>query len=143
MNRLALISNSPCETEELGQRLGSILTRGMFIALRGELGSGKTCFTRGVVATAAPQSAQMVASPTFAIMNEYPGEIPIYHFDFYRLKKLEEAYDIGYEEYFYSGDYCFIEWPELVMDILPESYVEIEIEWNLIDDTRNISFTKK
>ena len=139
MNRLALTSNSPCETEELGQRLGSILTRGMFIALRGELGSGKTCFTRGVVATAAPQSAQMVASPTFAIMNEYPGEIPIYHFDFYRLSSCHEIAELGFEEYFQDDGICIAEWSERLGELLPQNYLNINFE-HAGDDQRHIIF---
>ena len=71
-------------------------------------------------------------SPSFAIVNEYntSNGLKLYHFDFYRIKKIEEVFDIGYEEYFYSGNYCFIEWPELIEEILPENYVEIKIDWD-------------
>ena len=72
----------------------------------------------------------VVCSPTFAIVNEYSTAVgePVYHFDFYRLKSLAEAYDIGYEEYFYSGCYCFTEWTEKVEELLPEHYVRVEME---------------
>ena len=73
--------------------------------------------------------AETITSPTFAIINEYNKEDgdPIYHFDFYRIKNIEEAYDFGYEDYFYSGHLCFIEWPELVEPLLPESVVKVQI----------------
>jgi len=81
----------------------------------------------------------IVQSPTFSIINEYKTRSggSIYHFDFYRVKKLEEVYDIGYEDYFYSGDYCFIEWPELVEVLLPEGTVRVSISG---DGERHISF---
>ncbi len=101
-----------------------------FFAFFGKMGVGKTtmikelCDNLGVKET--------VCSPTFAIINEYTtaqGE-PVYHFDFYRLKRAEEAYDIGYEEYFYSGAWCFTEWTEKIEQLLPEHYVRVEIEEN-------------
>ena len=82
----------------------------------------------------------IVCSPTFAIVNEYKtneGE-SIFHFDFYRIKSEKEAYDIGYEDYFYSGNYCFIEWSEKITELLPEKYVKIQIDVNDISDERNI-----
>ena len=92
----------------------------------GEMGAGKTTFIKALSAAMGVQ--EVVSSPTFSIVNEYDadGKV-IYHFDFYRIKNLQEAYDIGYEEYFYSGDYCFIEWPERVSELLPEHYLKVEI----------------
>ena len=139
MSRLALTSNSSCETEELGRRLGSILTRGTFIALHGELGSGKTCFTRGVVAAAAPESAHLVASPTFAIMNEYPGTVPIYHFDFYRLTNCHEIAELGFDEYLHDNGICIAEWSERLGELLPPEYLSITFE-HAGDDQRQIVF---
>lgn len=139
MNRLALTSNSPRETEELGRLLGSLLTRGTFIALHGELGSGKTCFTRGVVATAAPESAHLVASPTFAIMNEYPGAIPIYHFDFYRLYSCHEIAELGFEEYLQDDGICIAEWSERLGELLPPDHLSVTFE-HADDDQRHIIF---
>lgn len=139
MTRLALTSNSPDETEELGRRLGTILTRGTFIALRGELGGGKTCFTRGVVAAAAPESAHLVASPTFAIMNEYPGVIPIHHFDFYRLSSCHEIAELGFEEYLQGDGICIAEWSERLGELLPTDYLSITFE-HAGDDQRRIIF---
>ena len=83
----------------------------------------------------------VITSPTFAIVNEYETseEDTIYHFDFYRIKKIEEVYDMGYEEYFYSGNLCFIEWPELIEDLLPEDATKVTIE-EAEDGSRVISF---
>ena len=98
------------------------------VALHGAMGAGKTTFVRAVCN--ALQISDTVNSPTFAIVNEYVdgnGE-PVYHFDFYRIKNLREACDIGCEEYFYSGYPCFIEWPELVEELLPEDTISVHVE---------------
>ena len=99
-----------------------------FFAFFGSMGVGKTTLIKEICAQLGV--TQNVCSPTFAIVNEYAdrnGE-PVYHFDFYRLKNLDEAYDIGYEEYFYSGCYCFTEWTEKIEPLLPDRYVRIGIE---------------
>lgn len=99
-----------------------------FFAFFGKMGVGKTTLIKELCAALGVKDN--VCSPTFAIVNEYVagnGE-PVYHFDFYRLKNLTEVYDLGYEEYFYSGCYCFTEWTEKVEDLLPEHYVRVEIE---------------
>ena len=82
----------------------------------------------------------VITSPTFAIINEYTdgNGNPIYHFDFYRIKKLEEVYDMGYEDYFYSGNLCLLEWPELIEDILPENVIKVTID-EQPDGTRKLS----
>ena len=96
-------------------------------AFYGGMGAGKTTFIKSVCKELGV--TETVASPTFAIINEYKGGNgePIYHFDFYRIHKLEEVFDFGYEDYFYSGHTCFIEWPELVEQILPEDTVKLSI----------------
>ncbi len=96
-------------------------------AFYGEMGAGKTTLIQKLCENL--EVKDIVSSPTFAIINEYETARAgnIYHFDFYRLKKLEEAFDIGYEDYFYSGDYCFIEWPEKVTDLLPENTIPVFI----------------
>ena len=97
-------------------------------AFYGKMGAGKTTFIKAVCECLGVED--VINSPTFAIVNEYrseSGEL-IYHFDFYRIKKLEEVYDMGYEDYFYSGALCFIEWPELVEELLPENAVKVCIE---------------
>ena len=97
-------------------------------AFYGSMGAGKTTFVKAVCEELGVED--VITSPTFAIINEYHAEardLTIYHFDFYRIKKLEEVYDMGYEDYFYSGALCFIEWPELREDLLPEEAVKVSI----------------
>lgn len=108
-------------------------------AFYGKMGAGKTTFIKAVCESLGVED--VINSPTFAIVNEYrssSGEL-IYHFDFYRIKKLEEAYDMGYEDYFYSGALCFIEWPELIEELLPTDAVKVTIE-EAEDGSRTISF---
>ncbi len=95
-------------------------------AFYGKMGAGKTTFVKAICE--ALGVTDVITSPTFAIVNEYEAPSrPIYHFDFYRIKKLEEVYDMGYEEYFYSDGLCFIEWPELIEEVLPEDAVRVTI----------------
>ncbi|MDR0186217.1 tRNA (adenosine(37)-N6)-threonylcarbamoyltransferase complex ATPase subunit type 1 TsaE [Prevotella brunnea] len=97
-------------------------------AFYGKMGAGKTTFIKAVCETLGV--TDVITSPTFAIVNEYTDgeDNPIYHFDFYRIKKLEEVYDMGYEDYFYSGNLCLLEWPELIEELLPENAVKVRIE---------------
>ena len=107
-------------------------------AFYGKMGAGKTTFIKAVCEELGV--TDVVTSPTFAIVNEYTGGAKaIYHFDFYRIKKLEEVYDMGYEDYFYSGSLCFIEWPELIEDILPADAVRVSIS-EQEDGSRLVSF---
>ena len=101
-----------------------------FFAFFGKMGVGKTTLIKELCNVLGVED--VVCSPTFAIVNEYSRPLttttePVYHFDFYRLKSVAEAYDIGYEEYFYSGNYCFTEWTEKIEELLPERYVRVEI----------------
>jgi len=97
-------------------------------AFYGSMGAGKTTFVKAVCEELGVKD--VVNSPTFAIINEYEveGKAPIFHFDFYRINKPEEAFDFGYEDYFYSGSICFIEWPEKIESLLPENCVKVTIE---------------
>ncbi|MBR4920965.1 MAG: tRNA (adenosine(37)-N6)-threonylcarbamoyltransferase complex ATPase subunit type 1 TsaE [Prevotella sp.] len=113
-------------------------------AFYGKMGAGKTTFVKAICEALGCQD--VITSPTFAIVNEYTSPLTthhspltIYHFDFYRIKKLEEVYDMGYEEYFYSGALCFIEWPELVEEILPDDAVRVSIT-EQEDGSRVVSF---
>ena len=113
-------------------------------AFYGKMGAGKTTFIKAICEELGVED--VITSPTFAIVNEYTPSSPllppsssIFHFDFYRIKKLEEVYDMGYEDYFYSGALCFIEWPELIEEVLPEDAVKVNIA-EQPDDSRVISF---
>lgn len=108
-------------------------------ALYGKMGAGKTTFIKALCQELGVED--VVTSPTFAVINEYRSDIAgelIYHFDFYRIKKLEEVYDMGYEDYFYSGALCFIEWPELVEELLPGNTIKVTIE-ELEDGSRKLT----
>ena len=108
-------------------------------ALYGKMGAGKTTFVKALCQELGVED--VVTSPTFAVINEYRSDIAgelIYHFAFYRIKKLEEVYDMGYEDYFYSGALCFIEWPELVEELLPGNTVKVTIE-ELEDGSRKLT----
>ena len=109
-------------------------------AFFGKMGSGKTTFIKAVCETLGV--TDVITSPTFAIVNEYTSDISgdtVYHFDFYRIKRLEEVYDMGYEDYFYSGRLCFIEWPELIEELLPEDAVRVYVTENE-DGGRTLTF---
>ena len=113
---------------------------GKVFAFYGKMGSGKTTFIKAICEELGV--TDVITSPTFAIVNEYQSEQtpkPIFHFDFYRIKKLEEVYDMGYEDYFYSGSLCFLEWPELIEEILPADVVKVKIE-EQADGSRTVTF---
>ena len=96
-------------------------------AFYGHMGAGKTTFIKALCEAFGVDD--VITSPTFAIVNEYTAQgSPIYHFDFYRIKKLEEVYDMGFEDYFYSGELCLIEWPELIEEVLPSDAVKVSIQ---------------
>ena len=115
-----IASAAPKFVDEMGENC--------VFAVYGKMGAGKTTFIKGICEALGVKD--VVASPTFAIVNEYADATgqPVYHFDFYRIKNLREAVDIGCEDYFYSGFPCFIEWPELIEELLPEDTVRVNIE---------------
>ncbi len=137
---MELILKSLDDMPEAAEQFIKAIDQNTVFAFYGKMGAGKTTFIKAVCEGLGV--TDVVNSPTFSIVNEYrsdtTGEL-IYHFDFYRIKKLEEVYDMGYEDYFYSGALCFIEWPELVEEILPGDVVRVDIE-ELEDGTRKISF---
>ena len=115
------------ETYELGRRLGEEARAGQVYTLIGDLGVGKTVFTKGLAAGLG--ITEPVSSPTFTIVQEYEeGRLPFYHFDVYRIGDVEEMDEIGYEYYIYGDGVCLIEWADLIREILPEHYTEIKIE---------------
>ena len=138
MNSKKFHINSVEQLSEVSDYLLSMRNEADIIAFYGSMGAGKTtliknlCHKMGVT--------DEVNSPTFAIVNEYVTEEgeSVYHFDFYRIKKLEEAYDIGFENYFDSGNLCLIEWPEMIEPLLPEKYIRVEIQQGETDNERII-----
>ena len=121
--------NSLADINEAAKTFVENMGNGKVFAFYGKMGAGKTTFVKAVCECLGVED--VITSPTFAIVNEYTfattGDA-IYHFDFYRIKKLEEVYDMGYEDYFYSGSLCFLEWPELIEDLLPEDATKVTIE---------------
>ena len=119
-------TNSPLETEALGCALGKILTPGTVIAYCGDLGAGKTAFTRGLARGLG--CADMVTSPTYTIVNEYlSGRCPLFHFDMYRLRSSDDLFDIGWEDYLDRGGVCAVEWSENVADAM-EGAITVKLE---------------
>jgi tRNA threonylcarbamoyladenosine biosynthesis protein TsaE len=127
------------ELPNVAQKLLAYSSNQKFFIFKGEMAAGKTTFIKAFCQALGVDD--VVSSPTFSIVNEYASaQGPVYHFDFYRLKNLQEAYDIGYEEYFYSGGYCLVEWPQKIEELLPENYVKVEI--NVLDgDKRSFEFS--
>ena len=123
-------TSSERETYELGFAMGREARPGEVYTLIGDLGVGKTVFTKGLAAGLGIK--EPVSSPTFTILQEYEeGRLPFYHFDVYRIGDVEEMDEIGYEDYFYGDGVCLIEWADLIREILPEHYKEIRIEKDL------------
>ena len=128
-------TNSGAETEALGERLAKCLRAGAVVALYGDLGAGKTAFVRGMARGL--DIRESVSSPTFTIVNEYPGDPALFHFDMYRLKNAEELYGIGWEDYLDRNGICVTEWSERIEEALPEDAVRVTIS-RLSDSERSI-----
>ncbi len=132
--------NSLADINEAAKTFVENMGDGKVFAFYGKMGAGKTTFVKAVCECLGVDD--VITSPTFAIVNEYTSATTgdaIYHFDFYRIKKLEEVYDMGYEDYFYSGSLCFLEWPELIEDLLPEDATKVTIE-ETADGARVVKF---
>ena len=135
---MEILSRSEAETESAGERLGASLAPGAVLAYRGGLGMGKTAFTRGLARGLG--CTGRVTSPTFTIVNEYEGRIPLFHFDMYRLPDSDALFDIGWDDYLDRGGVCAVEWSELVDDALPEGTIYVTIsrhpdhdDWRIIE----------
>ena len=135
---MEILSHSEAETEAAGERLGASLSPGTVLAYRGGLGMGKTAFTRGLARGLG--CTGRVTSPTFTIVNEYEGRIPLFHFDMYRLPDSDALFDIGWEDYLDRGGVCAVEWSEQVDDALPEDSIYVTISrhpdhdnWRIIE----------
>ncbi|KKO90138.1 MULTISPECIES: tRNA (adenosine(37)-N6)-threonylcarbamoyltransferase complex ATPase subunit type 1 TsaE [Sphingobacterium] len=134
---MEIIVNTTADLPQAAQTLLNSFPKARVFLLYGSMGAGKTTFIKYLCKQLHVQDS--TSSPTFSIVNEYESPIgPVYHFDFYRIKDEQEAFDFGYEEYFYSGAYCFVEWPEKIPNLLPEEAKEIHI--SILDaTTRQIS----
>ncbi len=120
-------TESQGETQALGKKIGKTLKRGDVIALIGDLGTGKTCLTQGIARGAGIAPDEIVSSPSYILINEYNGTVPIYHIDLYRLENSEEIAELGLSEYVEGDGICIIEWAERMADALPDSCIKIYI----------------
>lgn len=132
---MKIITNNENETYNIGIKIGKQLKAGDILSLNGDLGAGKTYLTKGIAKGLGIKD--YITSPTFTILNEYKGRIPLYHFDVYRINDVEEMYEIGFEEYLYGNGVCIIEWGSMVEEILPEDTINIKIK-NLGEFSREI-----
>ena len=133
-------TNSELETESLGERLACVIKPGTVIAFTGDLGAGKTAFTRGLARGLGV--TQRVTSPTFTIVNEYEGgRLPLFHFDMYRLGSSDELFDIGWEDYLIRNGVCAVEWSENVADALEDDCICVDIRRGTSDSQRIIAIT--
>jgi len=131
MKSWKLITHSPEETRELGRSIGKLAIPGDIYLLVGKLGAGKTCLTQGIAWGLDIQ--EYTLSPSFVIMRELYGRLPLYHMDFYRLDNIDEIADLGLDDYLYSQGVCVIEWAEKGLDILPDDHLLVKIRY--ISDT--------
>ena len=135
---MTYVTNSPAETEALGQRLAERLQPGDVIAYTGDLGAGKTAFTRGLARGLG--ITERITSPTFTIVNEYQGgRLPLFHFDMYRLGSSDELYEVGWEDYLARGGVCAVEWSEIVADALEEPCIRVDIRQGETENQRKIT----
>jgi tRNA threonylcarbamoyladenosine biosynthesis protein TsaE len=138
--RFTIVTEADEETLELGFLLGTLLQEGDVVALAGELGSGKTWFTKGIARGLGVSPNTVVTSPSFALVNEYPGRVTLYHMDIYRLETLAELLSAGIEEYLHSGGVAVLEWADRWPEILPEDALTVEL--SIVDDrSRRITFS--
>ena len=128
--------NSVQDTIKFGEKLGKLLIAGDIIFLNGDLGAGKTTLSKSIGEGLGVQ--EYITSPTFTLINEYEGRLPLYHFDLYRLDSYEELEELGVEDYFYGNGVCLIEWAEKFSEDLPENRLEVWINRGKTDDERYI-----
>jgi tRNA threonylcarbamoyladenosine biosynthesis protein TsaE len=137
---IRLTSPVPEASPLVAKKLLMIFKDKKMFAFSGKMGAGKTTFIKHLCKQLG--AGDIAVSPSFSIVNEYTTKDgnTLYHFDFYRIKDIKEVFDIGYEEYFYSGNYCFIEWPEKIKELLPDNCVYIRIEDPVDDQSRTLVF---
>lgn len=125
---MQIITANPKQTIGLGKAISGFLQKGDTVALFGNLGSGKTALVKGI-AKGLRVKSQIVNSPSFVLLKEYKGRLPLYHFDFYRIKRGEEIYGVGLEEFLFGKGICVIEWADRIREFLPKQYLGIELEF--------------
>lgn len=144
VKKLKYLTESSEDTIKLGQQLGAILQRGDVVALVGELGSGKTWFTKGLALGLGISPSIVVTSPSFSLVNEYEGRFTFYHMDLFRLDNLSEVLSAGLEEYLYNGEVVVMEWADRCPEILPEQMIKVEfiiLDEHLNEHLRNITIS--
>lgn len=124
------------ETEKIGYKIGTLLKSGDILCLNGDLGAGKTTMTKSIGLGLGVK--EYITSPTFTLINEYKGNIPVYHFDVYRLENVDELFDLGFDEYFYGKGVCIIEWADKIDKLIPKNRIVIDIEKTNNDNERII-----
>ena len=127
MNELELVSHSQEQTQKLGRRIGELAVAGDVFLLVGDLGAGKTCLTQGIAWGLGIK--EYALSPSFVIMRELYGRLPLYHVDLYRLDRIEESMELGLDDYLYGGGVCVVEWAEKALSILPKKHLLIKISY--------------
>jgi tRNA threonylcarbamoyladenosine biosynthesis protein TsaE len=132
-----IISNSPEDTQRLGKRLGELAQVGDVFLLVGRLGTGKTCLTQGIARGLGIEGG--ATSPSFVIVKEYYGRLPLYHIDLYRLDQTEEVLELGLDEYLYGNGICVVEWAEKGLNVLPQEHLLIKLE-HISENKRRLSF---
>lgn len=135
-----IISHSEDETTEVGKKIAEQLNKGNIVCLNGDLGAGKTLLSKAIAAALGVK--EPVTSPTFTIVHEYQGRLPLYHFDVYRIHDIDEMYEIGIEEYLYGEGVCLIEWADKIKEIIPEEALWIDISRGEKDNDRIIEIKK-
>ncbi len=126
-------------TEEFGKIIGGFLGSGDIVCLNGELGAGKTTLTKSI--GKGLDVEEYITSPTFALINQYEGRVPVYHFDVYRLEGVEDTFDLGFDEYFFGEGVCIIEWADRIEEAIPEDRIVLDIEKGKEDSERLISIS--
>ena len=139
---MVILSKSTSETIRIGKSIGSRLLPGDVVALVGELGAGKTQFIKGLAAGVGIGNPTYISSPSFTLINEYPGEIPFYHIDLFRLEREKEAEELGLEDYFQGGGITAIEWADKIISLLPKEMLFIHIAYTG-KNTRSLEITGK
>jgi tRNA threonylcarbamoyladenosine biosynthesis protein TsaE len=137
-----VVTEDPAQTIRLGRLLGEILPPGSFVALVGSLGAGKTLLTKGLARGLGVEDDREVTSPSFVLVNEYRGRIPVYHLDLYRLDSYAEVEGIGWDEFVSGPGVTLVEWADKVAEELPEERIEIQLQW-VGEEKRKIGFSGK